>query len=73
MSTTDLPRNLPITIDDIIACGHCPRMRFFFRQHGLYDEFRGMVKGIPISSGKMLDTGDVRAINVVKRKAAQNG
>lgn len=68
-----LPRDLPITISDIRACGHCANMRHFFREHGIYDEFRLMIKGQPISSGKMLDTGDVRAINVVKRKAAQSG
>lgn len=63
-----VPPDLEITITDIRAAGHCARMRGFFMQHGLYDEFKAMMKGGTISAEKLLGTGDPRAVQVIQLK-----
>lgn len=68
---TAIDPNLRVTISDIRAAGHCANMRPFFRQHGLYAEFRVMIKGGSISAQQLLDTGDARAVQVVERMMAK--
>jgi hypothetical protein len=63
-----VPPDLEITITDIRLAGHCARVRGFFMQHGLYDEFKEMMKGGTISAEKLLATGDPRAVQVVQLK-----
>ena len=65
----DIPGDLEITITDMREAGHCARMRGWFMQHDLYDDFRLMVKGGSIPASKMIATGDPRAIKIVERKA----
>lgn len=60
---------LQITIDDIRKAGHCAKMRGWFQHHGLYDEFRDMVKGGSIDASKLLATGDPRVHQVIRAKA----
>lgn len=64
----DVPPGLEISVTDIRRAGHCARMRGFFMQHDLYDEFRAMMKGGTIAAEKLLATGDPRAEQVVQLK-----
>lgn len=64
--------DLPISMTDLRQAGHCARgLRPWFRQHGLDDEFRAVVKGDTIPASKMLATGDPRAIRVVELAKAK--
>jgi len=68
-----MPPDLKITIADIREAGHCARMRGWFQQQALYDEFRKMVKGGSIDAEKLLATGDPRALNVVSKVMKREG
>jgi hypothetical protein len=63
--------DLVITIDDVMAAGHCARgTRRWFDSHGL--DFRKFLKqGIPAAD--MAATGDALGIDVVNRKRAAHG
>ena len=57
--------DLRITMDDCVKAGHCPSgVRRWFGEQGL--DFRAFMKG-GIPAQDMLDTGDARGINVVRR------
>jgi hypothetical protein len=62
---------LQITMTDIRLAGFCPRVRPWFREHGLEDEYRVLVKGGSIPASVLLDTGDGQAAQVVNRKRAR--
>lgn len=60
-----------VTIDDIIAAGHCVSgAKRWFRIHGL--DFRAFLQNGARASD-LLATGDALARQVVDRKAASNG
>lgn len=59
---------LHISMADIQAAGFCPRVRWWFREHGLEDEYRTLVKGGTIPAATLLATGDGQAELVVRRK-----
>lgn len=69
----DVPPDLQISITDIKRAGHCARVRGFFMQHDLYDEFKAMMKGGTIAADKLLATGDPRAVHVVQLKLEREG
>lgn len=62
----EFPDDLQISIDDIRKAGHCARMRGWFQQHGLYEEFKDLVKGGSIAASKLAATGDPRALQVIR-------
>jgi hypothetical protein len=72
----DIPPDLEITITDITILGRCRKMREWFRDNDLDDEFRALVKGGTISAEKLIATGDPRAAQVINAKLnreARNG
>jgi hypothetical protein len=67
----DAPADLTITMTDIMNAGFCPRVRWWFREHGLEDEYRVLVKGGSIPASVLLATGDGHGEQVVARKLAR--
>lgn len=68
--------DLAITLADITILGRCRRMRAWFRDNNLDEEFRALTKGGTIPASKLLATGDPRADQVIKVKLdreARNG
>ncbi len=63
--------NLIITIDDVMAAGHCARgTRRWFESYGL--DFRAFLRnGIP--AREMEATGDALGLDVVARKRGSRG
>lgn len=60
-----------ITITDIRAAGHCVRgARHWFDQYNL--DFRLFIRN-GIDSAVMLETGDARGIDVVRKAEARRG
>jgi hypothetical protein len=68
--------DLDISLADITILGRCRKMRAWFRDNDLDDEFRALVKGGTIPASKLKATGDPRADQVIAAKIkreAQNG
>lgn len=61
---------LRITMDDIVACGHCARgVRRFFNDHGL--DFRLFMREGGIPAKALTATKDALALDVVERTKAR--
>lgn len=67
----DAPDDLEISLADITILGRCRKVRPWFRDHGLDDEFRTLVKGGSIKASILLATGDPRAEQVVRCKLGE--
>jgi hypothetical protein len=57
-----------ISLADITILGRCRKVRAWFRDHGLDNEFRTLVKGGTVKASVLLATGDPRAEQVVRCK-----
>lgn len=66
---------LQITMTDYRKAGFRPCMeaRRWFREHGLYDEFRVMTKGGSFPASKLIETGDANALRVVEVARQRHG
>lgn len=64
----DVPDDLQITMTDLTKAGFRPCMdaRKWFREKGLYDEFKVLPKGGSFPASKLINTGDANALRVVK-------
>lgn len=65
-----------ITIADITILGRCRKMRAWFRDNDLDEEFKALIKGGSIPASKLKATGDPRADQVIAAKLnreARNG
>lgn len=65
-----------ITLADITILGRCRKVRTWFRDNDLDEEFKALIKGGTIPASKLLATGDPRADQVISAKLnreARNG
>jgi hypothetical protein len=67
----DAPADLEINLADITILGRCRKVKAWFHDHGLDDEFKTLVKGGAIKASIVLATGDPRAEQVVRRKLGE--
>lgn len=68
--------DLDISLADITILGRCRKMRAWFRDNDLDEEFRTLIKGGTIPASKLTATGDPRADQVIAVKLnreARNG
>lgn len=70
MQTDD---DLAISIADITILGRCRKMRTWFRDNDLDEEFKTLIKGGTIPASKLKATGDPRADQVIKARMSKNG
>lgn len=67
------PDDLEISLKDITVLGRCRKMRAWFRDNNLNDEFKTLVKGGTIPASALTATGDPRADQVISIKVRRDG